>query len=120
MGIVVSIIFWGRAINNNLLTELSKIAEAQEKGTKKTKEAAKSQQQRLAELPREKCKPSEAQGAGILANSWTVYSAITRQVKTGTHLGNGQRVIPYAAVVSFNRESVIGADGGSISVCYYL
>ena len=41
MGIVVSIIFWGRAINNNLLTELSKIAEAQEKGTKKTKEAAK-------------------------------------------------------------------------------
>ena len=38
-------------------------------------------------------KPSEAQGAGILANSWTVYSAITRQVKTGTHLGSGQRVI---------------------------
>ena len=35
-----SLLFWGRAINNNLLTALSKIAASQEKSTKTNLEEA--------------------------------------------------------------------------------
>ena len=41
MGILGSLLFLGRAIDNNLLKSLIKLDAAQEKGTKATKEASK-------------------------------------------------------------------------------